>query len=304
MNKNISEYIERLLQKTAKSDCRLLDSKSIQYGERLVFTENKQECSVSIYFSKKKGISTVVSSNKNNRELIYKKKHLINPIRAELSLEEFEFNNWIGTDESGKGDYFGPLVVAGFACHDQDLHKLIKLGVNDSKKISDKQVLEITHKLYKNFKERIKVILLTPQKYNELYDKFRKQNKKLNQVLAWMHSRVILDLNKKTKINNAIIDKFANDSVIKKSLKDMKHIKIVNKPRAESNPAVAAASIIARYHFLKNIEQLSRKLNLEIPLGAGKTIITTGKKIQQKFGEEELNNVAKTHFKTTKEILR
>jgi len=117
-----------------------------------------------------------------------------------------------------------------------------------------------------------------------------------------MHSRVILNLNEKHKFEGAVVDKFASDRVLIGSLKDMKSIKLVHKIKAEEDIAVAAASIIARYHFLNSISSLSRKYQLEFPKGASDKVIQIGKEFAEKFTKNRLNEVAKTHFKTTEKI--
>ena len=109
--------------------------------------------------------------------------------------------------------------------------------------------------------------------------KFRQGNKKLNEMLAWMHARVILNLNEKHKFEGAVVDKFASDRVLTGSLKDMKGVKLIHKVRAEDDIAVAAASIIARYHFLNSIKLISNKFQLEFPKGASAKVIEIGRRI-------------------------
>ena len=209
---------------------------------------------------------------------------------------------WAGTDESGKGDFFGALAVCGFIVKENNVADLKKLGVKDCKLLSDPELIKIAEKLYKNYKNNIEVLILQPAKYNELYTKFRQGNKKLNEMLAWMHSRVILNLNEKHKFEGAVVDKFASDRVLIGSLKDMKNVKLVHKIRAEEDIAVAAASIIARYHFLNSISTLSRKYQLEFPKGASEKVIKIGKEFAEKFSKDRLNEVAKIHFKTIEKI--
>ena len=139
------------------------------------------------------------------------------------------------------------------------------------------------------------IVVIGNKKYNELYDKF----KNLNRLLAWGHSTVLENILNKTNCTIAISDKFADESVIKNALKDKgKTIKLLQQTKAESDTAVAAASILARAEFVKRISSLSQKYEINLPKGAGQNVLEQGEKFIQKFGIEELINVSKTHFKT------
>ncbi len=101
--------------------------------------------------------------------------------------------------------------------------------MKDCKLLKDTGLIKIAEKLYKSYKNNIEVLILQPVKYNELYAKFRQGNKKLNEMLAWMHARVILNLNEKHKFEGAVVDKFASDRVLIGSLKEMKNVKLIHK---------------------------------------------------------------------------
>ncbi len=211
--------------------------------------------------------------------------------------------NYIGVDESGKGDFFGPLVIAGVVSNEHLNKELEKFGVKDSKKLSDKRVFELSEKI----KEIciFNVVIIKPKRYNELTE-----NLNLNKLLAWGHARVIENLLKEIekvgfKCTKAISDQFGDENYLLNSLMQMgKKINLVQTHKAdESDIAVASASILARAEFLRQLKILSEKYGMEFPKGAGKNVVNFANEFVKKFGKDELKNVAKLHFKTTKQIL-
>ena len=300
MNQILMEFVAGIIEKASKFGLLLSDEKEINYGVQLKFEKGDNDIPLNVYFSKKKGISTVIGgSPKNPLRTIMQQ---ILQQKPDAAQKDHNWKIWAGTDESGKGDFFGALAVCGFIVKENNVADLKKLGVKDCKLLSDIELIKIAEKLYYNYKNNIEVLVLQPAKYNELYVKFRQGNKKLNEMLAWMHSRVILNLNEKHKFEGAVVDKFASDRVLIGSLKGMKNVKLVHKIKAEEDIAVAAASIIARYHFLNSISTLSRKYQLEFPKGASEKVIKIAKEFTEKFSKDRLNEVAKIHFKTIEKI--
>jgi len=296
MTKVLLDFVAELIENANKHGFTLSDEKEINYGVQLKFKKGEDEIPLNIYSSKKKGISTVIGGSPKNplRTLMQK----VLQQKPDAKQNDHNWKVWAGTDESGKGDFFGALVVCGFIVRKNDVLKLQELGVKDCKLLKDADLIKIAEKLYKIYKNDIEVLILQPNKYNELYAKFRQGNKKLNEMLAWMHARVILNLNEKHKFEGAVVDKFASDRVLTGSLKEMKNMKLIHKIKAEEDLAVAAASIIARYHFLNSIKSISSKFQLDFPKGASAKVIEIGKEFVEKFSKDRLNEVAKTHFKT------
>ena len=301
MKKELVEIVEKILDKTQKIGFLLINEKEINYGVQLTFFKNNVEIKLNIYHSEKKGYSMVFGQSKDSPEK-QMLQSVINYAKAPSVKPEHSHNLWLGTDESGKGDFFGALCTAGFVSDKKIARELIQKGITDSKKLSDKQIVTYAEFIYKRYKNNIATIVLMPAKYNELYQKFVLQKKKLNQLLAWMHGRIIVDLHKKHNFDAAIVDKFADKRVITSSLKELNNIKIITRVRAESDPAVAAASIIARYHFLRSLKILKNKFNITFPKGASNIVVATAKDFSKKFGKSELNEVAKIHFKTYDKI--
>ncbi len=210
----------------------------------------------------------------------------------------------IGIDESGKGDFFGPLVVAAAYTNGDLAEKLLAVGVKDSKQIgSDALALKIAEQIAEILgPKRFSVLALGPEKYNELYAKF----KNLNRFLAWGHATVLENLlTQFPDCPRAISDQFANPAVLRAALKERgKTIELVQRTKAESDVAVAAASILARAEFLRRMEKLGQAAGESgsLPKGASGHVAAIGRKIFAAQGSEALARLAKRHFKTFSEI--
>ena len=205
----------------------------------------------------------------------------------------------IGTDESGKGDYFGPLVNAGVFLEDEQQSVLRELGVKDCKSLSDNRVRELAEILKQGYTHSI--VAIGPEKYNELYEKLRN----LNKILAWGHARVIENILTKVPCSQAITDQFGDRLyVVNALMKKGKAIELIQRPKAEEDLAVAAASILARAEFLKRLYFLSKDLGVDLPKGSSPLAEETGLKLVQLQGIEALAKAAKIHFKLTDRIVK
>jgi ribonuclease HIII len=205
----------------------------------------------------------------------------------------------IGLDESGKGDYFGPLVIGAVYVDEQTEGKLIALGVRDSKLLTDKRMLAMAEEikaLCPHF-----VVSVEPKRYNELYAKV--QN--LNRLLAWGHAWTLENMLEKVACDLAVVDKFGDESYLRKVLQEKgRQITVVQQTHAEEDAAVAAASILARTKFVQQMEQLARRLDKTLPKGAtDPSIVRVGRELVAEHGKEILTEIAKLHFKTTEAIL-
>jgi ribonuclease HIII len=214
---------------------------------------------------------------------------------------------WAGTDESGKGDYFGPLVSAAVMVDAATAEQLDALGVRDSKKLSDKRVNDLAPKLRKLLAGRYDLTPIPPRTYNKLYEDMRREKKNLNTLLAWGHARSIEDLLKKgQRPDYVIVDQFADASYIeRKLLADTREsgIRIIQFPKAETDLAVAAASILAREAFLGWLAKASRELGMPLPKGASPQVVEAARQIVASRGENALGDYAKLAFKTTQKVL-
>jgi ribonuclease HIII len=205
----------------------------------------------------------------------------------------------IGSDESGKGDFFGPLVIAAFFMPEGQEGALRELGVKDSKRTSDARCREIAESLKKGYPYH-SVVAIGPEKYNELYAKLRN----LNRLLAWGHARAIENILERVPAGRAVTDQFGDEKFVRNALlKKGREIELVQMPGAEEDPAVAAASILARAEFLTRLHFLSKDVGVELPKGASDLVEQAAVKLVRKKGPGILDKVAKTHFKTTARVL-
>ena len=214
-----------------------------------------------------------------------------------LIKEEFVKENkrpWMGTDEAGKGDYFGPLVVAGVII-DPNKKDLFKLGIKDSKRLSSARIAGLAELIKKEF--IYEIVILEPKKYNTIYN----TENNLNKILSRLHIDVINKLILQKSVNKVVVDKFSRTSGIHEYFKDKVEIDEVIK--GEKDLACAAASILARDAFNKYMDKMSAKYKFEFPKGAGKKVKEALFSFLQVYPSKELNNVAKLHFKLTKEVL-
>lgn len=214
-----------------------------------------------------------------------------------LTTANLNYSSYIGVDESGKGDFFGPLVIAGVCINNDNRQLFIDLGIKDSKKINDKTIKKMSLEIKKH--SIWSIVMITPLKYNELYSKF----KNLNKLLAWGHARVIENILNKYPCEYALSDKFADESLIKNALmKNGKNIILEQKIKAESDIAVACASVLARNAFVEKIESLSLNYGINFPKGVSKLTFEAGREFIKKYKKDDLKNVAKIHFKTYNEL--
>ena len=206
-----------------------------------------------------------------------------------------------GVDESGKGDFFGPLVVAAVYADEAVALPLRKLGVCDSKKVSsDRKLLEIAKGIRATIPGKYTVLTLKPETYNRLYRNIGN----LNRLLAWGHARSIENLLELVPdCPRMLSDKFGNEALIRRALMEKgRKIILEQRVRAESDVAVAAASILAREKFLLTMKALSEEIGVELPKGAGPKVKETANLLMQKQGRDIFEKCAKTHFKTFAEL--
>lgn len=269
------------------------------------FTISKPQ--YTLFSAKKKGVScTLYESGKllvQGKEMqafieFYIEPEVLGAFTFTYQSLEIDLTPRIGIDEAGKGDFFGPLCVAGVQASGDQIAKLKELGVRDSKAMTDQVVIKLGNQIRKHCPYHI--LKINPVKYNELYGKFRN----LNTLLGWGHATTIESLVAKTGCKNVIIDQFAAERVVEDALKKkMVQVNLSQRHRGEEDLVVAAASILARQAFLEGLEQLGREYALKLPKGASQKTIEAGRYFLRKYGKEALKNVAKLHFKTYDVIL-
>ena len=206
----------------------------------------------------------------------------------------------IGSDEVGTGDYFGPIVVTATYVPKDKINFLEQLGVKDSKKLTDNEILQIVPKFIKEIK--YESIILSNKSYNEYHSK----NVNMNKIKAILHNKVLYNLS--SKIDNydyIIVDQFAEKYVYYNYLKDtqnvVKNITFLTKGE-NKHLSVACASLISRYIFIKEFEKLSKNIKIDLPKGAGNNVDLVAKQICDKYGFDKLKEIAKLNFKNTEKI--
>jgi ribonuclease HIII len=225
---------------------------------------------------------------------------------------EFSFGNenvfhpdWFlphaGLDESGKGDFFGPAVTACVIAGGDEVCQFRKLGVKDSKSMgSDRAILELEKKIRETKNVVVEVMTLSMEKYNELHRRF---GSNLNRLLGWMHACSLGNALKRRYVAQGLLDQFSKSPIVQGFIgHDFPNFELAMRTKGESDPVVAAASIVARAEYVRQMEKLSESAKVILAKGAGRGVIEIGKKIFATEGAEGLAKYSKIHFKTFREI--
>lgn len=280
-----------------------------------VFQADDADCVVTLYQSGKavfQGISADISA-----QMWIERERRLNPTKnidvknseqkekkekKEIIIDPKIYNaNCIGSDEVGTGDYFGPIVVSSAYVNKENIKWLESIGVKDSKKLTDDKIIEIVPEIIKRIP--YKSIILTNKEYNERYN----ENTNMNKLKAILHNSVLSKLSNEIKdYEYIVVDEFATKYVYYNYLKESPNVvrNITFMTKGEDKClAVACASLISRYIFIKEFDKLSDKVDEFLPKGASDAVNDMGKKLVNKFGKDILKDVAKLNFKNTEKIL-
>ncbi|MHB8579629.1 MAG: ribonuclease HIII [Ignavibacteriaceae bacterium] len=293
--KLIEEYKKRLVEKSVN----VSEVEKRKFNYEASIYKGKEKIVLLVYFGKG-GVKTVLQGNKET--VLYREINdfLFGEKLFEVKEEFTEPKNYIGTDESGKGDYFGPLVIAGVFADEKNIKLLKAKGVKDSKELSDRSIKLIAEDIKKIVQDNFEIILITPKKYNELHSKV----KNVNKILGWGHAKVLENLLHRSDAKEAISDKFGNESLIRDSLQEKGRSIILHQfTKAEKFTAVAAASILAREKMVEWFDIHNRILKIELPKGASNAVNEAAKQIIKIYGTSKLEEIAKLHFRTTAKLL-
>ena len=207
----------------------------------------------------------------------------------------------VGSDEVGTGDYYGPIVVTASYVNKDDIPFLTELGVKDSKKLSDEQILKIVPKIIKKIK--YKTIMLSNKEYNEKYGK----DMNMNKIKAVLHNKVLTEMVKDNDYDYIVVDQFEPESSYYNHLSEvpnpLKGITFITKAE-DKCLSVACSSLISRYIFIKEIDKLGDKYGIFLPKGANYYVEDVGIKLVEKYGLNILKEVAKLNFSNTDRILK
>ena len=216
--------------------------------------------------------------------------------------KKYYYSSAIGSDEVGTGDYFGPIVVTSCYVSKDDIEFVESLGIKDSKKLDDEKILKIAPELIKKIK--YKSLIMTNSEYNTKYS----ASYNINKIKAIMHNKVLWRMvnEEHPKYDYIIVDEFAREQRYYEYLSGnpaiQRDITFITKAE-DKNLAVASASVISRYIFLKEFDKISDSLHIPLPKGAGKEVDEIGKEVVETYGKDILKEIAKINFKNTERIL-
>lgn len=207
----------------------------------------------------------------------------------------------VGSDEVGTGDYYGPIVVTASFVSKDNIPFLTELGVRDSKKLSDEQILKIVPKIIK--KIPYKTIMLSNKEYNDNYGK----DMNMNKIKAVLHNKVLTEMVKGNDYDYIVVDQFEPEKSYYNHLSDvpnpLKGITFITKAE-DKCLSVAVSSLISRYIFIKEMDKLGDKYGIFLPKGANYYVEDVGIKLVNKYGEKILHDIAKLNFSNTDRILK
>ena len=301
--------IDKVRKTLKEAHVKILEEKEINYGRNYNCScSSNSKFAVKLYFKSEMSSKIVFTNTPDEIIEIFalkadakKFKKPTKETKVHEYIPTFPGGKRIGTDESGKGDYFGPLVIAGVYIDEDTEKKLEAIHVKDSKDNSDQKNKDLASKIKKILGEdNYDIVCISPQKYNSLYEEM----KNLNALLAWGHARAIENILTRIDCGHAIADRFdetgrLNDALMEKGkLIDRHQIE-----KGERDTAVAAASILARDEFLKQLASLGRKAGFELPKGGTEDVVEKGKRLVKTFTPEKLGIYAKLHWKTTNKVL-
>jgi len=268
-----------------------------EYNYETAVTISNVKLKIQVYFGKK-GIKTVIQGDSNSNE--YKRIQNIIFDQTSLGFIQIKINEpeeYIGSDECGKGDFFGPLITAAVYVNKEIQQQLKDAGVRDSKDLKEPQISLLAKKIKSLVGDKYEVIKINPAKYNQLYDKF----KNLNKLLNWAHSKAVDSLLSKTNCSTVITDKFSNRDLTITNNSNHSDVNFIQETRAEKYTAVAAASILARNEFNNWFDQ-QKKIGFDFPKGASEAVTEAASKLLKKIPDNDISNFVKIHFKTFNKI--
>ncbi len=296
---------------TIKADSELLEQIKKHYekylvpddGQYIIFRAEVKKIIITAY-KNTKGKDTKITFAGEGHFLEAKKWDnsvlLIKETEIDEPLGWFDIEEQIGSDEVGTGDFLGPICVCAAHVKKQDVSYLRKIGITDSKKMTDQFILEITPRLLKKFS--YSQISLSNERYNELTEK----GININEMKARLHNRVLLNLLKKhPQVKNVYVDKFVSEvRYFKYAATDQEIVQnVIFKTKGELRfPSVALASVIARYSFLKKMEALNKKYEVNIPFGASAKVDAFASNFIKRHGLETFKQLAKLNFANFKRL--
>ncbi len=282
----------------------ILPPKEIAYGRQVIVTDGVTRLPVNLYHT---GRILVQGKACDMKVRLIEWANLLQvgiaPTAADASLSgprPARASAWIGVDEAGKGDVFGPLVVAGVLATPETELVLARRGVRDSKTLADARIGRLAQLIRAACP--VEILVIAPSEYNRAYER---QGRNLNRLLAWGHAQVIARLSRGRSVARAVSDQFGDEALLIEALAaEGCQIALEQHPHAERDVAVAAASVIARAEFVAAIREYSQEIGLRLPLGAATGHVEeVARQIYQRWGRQGLERVAKMHFAPIQKVL-
>lgn len=305
-DKDFAAYIKAAKEKI-ESCLDVTREKPINYGYQLVTEFCGAKATVNIY-NGKKGLSLVYTGDSALQQklqaLLEGNAVAFVAAGGETVAPQARRGLWAGSDESGKGDFFGSLVVAATVVDDTTAQKLAAAGVKDCKLLTDKKILELEDVIKANVVD-FSVLELKPRVYNLRYEQVLAQGGKLNQLLGYGHVAALSKvLERHSDCHSALIDQFTKSTVNIRALKArFPACEVRQQPKAESDLAVAAASVLARAQFLHTMDALALAAGVNaLPKGGGAQATACARELAQKYGKDALRDYVKLHFANYKRV--
>ena len=226
--------------------------------------------------------------------------------KASLGYDEVLHPDWFephaGLDESGKGDLFGPVIAATVIAEKAAIEAWRKAGVRDSTSIEDSQILKLDDVIRDTPGVIVEVVYCGMEKYNEL---MLKPHANLNRLLAWQHARALEAALQKKWVARGLLDQFSKEPLVQRELKKrgLERFNLAMRTKAEEDPVVAAASVVARAEFVRQMRALSREFGEKLRFGAGADAKAQAAQIVERLGARALGRFAKLHFRTSYEVV-
>jgi len=265
------------------------------------FAFKGDDCNVSAYTSGK-----VVVAGKGTEDFVRYTLESEVTCQVKLGYDEVLHPDWYeahaGLDESGKGDFFGPVVAATVIANTDCIHGWVKAGVRDSKTITDSKILELDDLIRRTPGATARTVLCSMPKYNEILSKPRVN---LNRLLAWQHAKALSDALSQHWVPWGLLDQFTEQPLVQRELAkmDVKNFDLRMRTKAEEDPVVAAASVVARAEYVRQMKALSERFGDKLQKGASAKVKEQANEIIAKFGAKALGNFAKLHFRTAYEVV-
>ncbi len=292
----LAQRVDEAAGKLGKSGITAADRRVLSNGIRITFTGNSRSCSINFYYSEKKGFSVVPAGGDND---------LSQRIKRILILDSpgIPDETWTGSDEAGKGDYMGPLTAAAVYVDRGRAEQYRNIGITDSKMLSNDSVRGYAERIRETSDGCFSIVSVSPLDYNRRFSELSRKGMNSLDLLAECHAEAIRDILSKNPIPmRVIIDKFCNEKRIAYLLPEGDYI-LDLRIRGESDPAVAAASILARDAYLDGLDRISRKFGITAMSGSGRETDRIVREFVGSFGSDALDEIAKVHFKNTLKVL-